>query len=245
MSASPPVVPGDPPAPESADGIGPGIGTGVHSAVGPARVRTLAGISLGAGILAVVIGVATPVWSGLATVIAGILGVVAVTTGILAWVQSRRAHLPVSPIGVIGLVLGAVATVVVLAGVLMLAFFFVFAERLGDPEPPSVQASAQARALAAEEQELAASGRMAAELLEVVRRPDGTYPAVLAVTTDGRRLITADGLLVADLPGGTEVAYETYVDARRYQLLLFAELGSFASVDSEHGYVEQDAEGGD
>ena len=106
-----------------------------------------------------------------------------------------------------------------------------------------MQASAEARALAAEEQELAVSARMAAERLEVVRGPDRTYPAVLAVTTDGRRLITPDGALIADLPGGTEVTYETYTDASVYRLLLFGEHGSTARVDSEHGYVEQGAEG--
>ena len=49
--------------------------------------------------------------------------------------------------------------------------------------------------------------------------------------------MTPDGLVVAGLPDGTEVNYETTVDGTRYDLVLFGQYGGRVALNSEQGIV--------
>lgn len=169
-----------------------------------------------------------------------VFGGLALAAAIVAIVRYRRAGRPAPPVGVAGIVLSGLALALTLLSLLQFAFFFVFAERLETPPEPVTSAQAAAEQ-AATEREFAEVAAASAEMLEVVRLPDGSYPTRLAVTTDQRQLISPDGVVIADLPFDTSVNYEVYVDATQYQLLLFGPNGTRAEVDSEDGItVEHD-----
>ena len=169
-----------------------------------------------------------------------LFGGLALAAAIVAIVRYRRAGRPAPPVGVAGIVLSGLALALTLLSLLQFAFFFVFAERLETPQEPVTSAQAAAEQ-AATEREFAEVAAASAEMLEVVRLPDGSYPTRLAVTTDQRQLISPDGVVIADLPFDTSVNYEVYVDATQYQLLLFGPNGTRAEVDSEDGItVEHD-----
>jgi hypothetical protein len=163
-----------------------------------------------------------------------VVGGIALAAAIVALVRYRRAGRSAPPVGIAGLVVSIVSLVIVGLGVLQFAVIYAFAERL--EEPPAVVSSSQAAAeQAATEREFAEAARASSDMLEVVRLPDGTYPTRLAVTTDDRQLISPNGVVIADLPFGTSVHYEVYVDATQYRLLLFGPNGTRAEVDSEDG----------
>ena len=165
-------------------------------------------------------------------VVHAVLAGIALTSAIVAIVRFRRAGRPAPPVGIAGLVLAIVALATVALGVLQFAFFFVFAERL-EPPPEPTSSSEAALQQAATEEEFAEVARTAAEALEAVRLADGTFPEVLAVTTDQRDLITPEGVEIVELPSDTSVTYEVYTDATQYRLLLFGPHGTRARIDSE------------
>ena len=133
-----------------------------------------------------------------------VFGGLALAAAIVAIVRYRRAGRPAPPVGVAGIVLSGLALALTLLSLLQFAFFFVFAERLETPPEPVTSAQAAAEQ-AATEREFAEVAAASAEMLEVVRLPDGSYPTRLAVTTDQRQLISPDGVVIADLPFDTSV----------------------------------------
>ena len=169
-----------------------------------------------------------------------VLGGGALAAAIVAIVRYRRVGRTAPAIGIAGVVISGLALALTVISLLQFALIYVFAERL-EPPPEPVSSSQAAAEQAATEREFAEVADASAEMLEVVRLPDGSYPTRLAVTTDERQLISPDGVVIADLPFGTSVKYAVYVDATQYQLLLFGPNGTRAEVDSEDGItVEHD-----
>ena len=163
-----------------------------------------------------------------------VLGGGALTAAIVAIVRYRRVGRTAPAIGIAGVVISGLALALTVISLLQFALIYVFAERL-EPPPEPVSSSQAAAEQAATEREFAEVAHASAEMLEVVRLPDGSYPTRLAVTTDQSQLISPDGVVIADLPFGTSVKYAVYVDATQYQLLLFGPNGTRAEVDSEDG----------
>ena len=194
--------------------------------------RALAWVALVIGIVSMLTSLNLFLREPLELVVHALLGGIALTAAIVAIVRFRRAGRPAPPVGIAGLVLAIVSLAIVTLGALQFAFFYVFAERLETPPKP-VSSSEAALQQAATEDEFADVAQTAAEALEAVRLSDGTFPEVLAVTTDQRDLITPEGVEIAELPSDTIVNYEVYTDATQYRLLLFGPNGTRARVDSE------------
>jgi hypothetical protein len=174
-------------------------------------------------------------------VVCVLLAAIGVAAGIVAVVRVRRRGRPAPAVGVAGLVVSAIALVLACFGVLQFAFLFVFSERLESPEPTLSSAEVAAEQAATEREYRAVAGT-AANALESVRLPDGTYPTRLAVTTDHAQLITPDGEVIAELPFDTDVGYTVYMDATKYDLRLFGPNGTRAVVDSEDGITVEHVE---
>ena len=228
MSASSPGAPSDPTTAQTG------------APVRPRGAGALAWSSLVVGIIAALGAFNMFVPDPIIMVVRFVLGGLALAAGIVAIVWSRRSGRPAPPVGITGVVLSGLALTFTFVSLLQFAFFYVFAERL-EPPPEPVSSAQAAAEQAATEREFAEIASTSAEMLEVVRLPDGSYPTRLAVTTDERQLISPDGVVIADLPFGTSVEYSVYVDATQYQLLLFGPNGTRAEVDSEDGItVEHD-----
>lgn len=58
------------------------------------------------------------------------------------------------------------------------------------------------------------------------------------MTTDAATLMTPDGIMLTDIPPGTQVLYSTSSDRLEYSLTLFGPLGAVATVDSATRVVE-------
>ena len=230
MSASAPGAPSDP---ATAD-------PGSTAPAAPGWGIALSWISLVIGIVTVLTSLNLFLADPIGLLVRAVLGGVALAAAIVALVRYRRAGRSAPPIGIAGLVVSIVSLVIVGLGVLQFTLIYVFAERLEPPSEP-VSSSQAAAEQAATEREFAEVAHASAEMLELVRLPDGSYPTRLAVTTDQSQLISPDGVVIADLPFGTSVKYAVYVDATQYQLLLFGPNGTRAEVDSEDGItVEHD-----
>ncbi|MDR6906364.1 hypothetical protein J2X63_002050 [Agromyces sp. 3263] len=174
-------------------------------------------------------------------VVCAVLAASGLATGIIAVVRMRRRSRSATGIGIAGLVVSAIALVLACLGALQFALLFVFAERLESPEPTRSSAEVAAEQAATEREYRAVAGA-AADRLEAVRLPDGTYPTRLAVTTDQQQLITPDGEVIAELPFDTEVGYTVYMDATTYELRLFGPNGTRAVVDSHDGITVEHVE---
>lgn len=90
----------------------------------------------------------------------------------------------------------------------------------------------------AERLELAQSVGTATFVLRQIASPDGTWPASLAITTDGTTLMSPDGIILAPIPAGAQVLYSTSSDGSEYSLTLIGPSGVTASVLSTTGQVE-------
>ena len=207
----------------------------------PRGTTALAWTSLVLGILAILGSVNLFLADPLTIVVCALLAAIGLTTAIVEVVRVRRGGRPAPAIGVAGLVVSAIALVLTCFGVLQFAFLFVFAERLEPPEPTHSSAEIAAEQ-AATEREYTAVAQTAADALESVRLPDGSYPVRLAVTTDQQQLITPDGEVIAELPFDTDVGYTVYMDATKYDLRLFGPNGTRAVVDSEDGITVEHVE---
>lgn len=86
--------------------------------------------------------------------------------------------------------------------------------------------------------ELAQSVGTATFVLRQIASPDGTWPASLAITTDGTTLMSPDGVILAPIPAGAQVLYSTSSDGSEYSLTLIGPSGVTASVLSTTGQVE-------
>lgn len=120
-------------------------------------------------------------------------------------------------------------------------------EQLASEDAPAVDAAAAAPAaeqpnavdpIEAERLELAQSVGTATFVLRQIASPDGTWPASLAITTDGTTLMSPDGVILAPIPAGAQVLYATSSDGSEYSLTLIGPSGVTASVLSTTGQVE-------
>lgn len=120
-------------------------------------------------------------------------------------------------------------------------------EKLASEVEPAAEAPAAAPAaeqptavdpIEAERLELAQSIGTATFVLRQIASPDGTWPASLAITTDGTTLMSPDGVMLAPIPAGAQVLYSTSSDRREYSLTLIGPSGVSASVVSTAGIVE-------
>ncbi|MFE5670922.1 hypothetical protein ACFQ58_04840 [Agromyces sp. NPDC056523] len=75
-------------------------------------------------------------------------------------------------------------------------------------------------------------------MLRQIASADGTWPGSLAVTTDGTRLMSPDGITLAPIPPGAQVLYSTSSDRREYSLTLIGPLGVSTSYLSSTGAIE-------
>lgn len=231
MSAAPPSSTPPPPAPSAP---APDAGTTappppVTSASG--RLTVLGAVALIVGIITTVITLTSPFRDPIATAILTVLAVFAIVAGRMVQVRARRIGQP-STIPLAAFLLGVISTALLAISIVQTVFLLVFAERL-EPEPVDPAAIVQLQE--DERAELEASARLAVETLDVVRGTDGTYPADLAVTTRGDRLLTPEGVAIAGLPGGTEVNYETFADGTGYNLVLRGRHGTVVTADSTGG----------
>jgi len=178
-------------------------------------------VSLVVGICAALLTMVTPFRDPIATGGLAALAVLALVLGIVVRVRAVRAGQRATN-AFIGIILSVVALALLAISFIPYLFMSVLAERFDEPPaaPPSV-----VRPVDDELRQLEA------------QQATGTYPTTLAVTTDGDRLMTPDGLVVAGLPDGTEVNYETSVDGTRYDLVLFGQYGGRVALNSEQGIV--------
>jgi len=190
-------------------------------------------VSLVVGICAALLTMVTPFRDPIATGGLAALAVLALVLGIVVRVRAVRAGQRATN-AFIGIILSVVALALLAISFIPYLFMSVLAERFDEPPaaPPSV-----VRPVDDELRQLEASARSAEQMMGVAQQATGTYPTTLAVTTDGDRLMTPDGLVVAGLPDGTEVNYETSIDGTRYDLVLFGQYGGRVALNSEQGIV--------
>lgn len=103
---------------------------------------------------------------------------------------------------------------------------------------PAPTASSSLDPLEAERLALGQSVGTASFVLRQTASPDGTWPASLAVTTDGTTLMSPDGVILAPIPPGAQVLYSTSSDRREYSLTLIGPSGVTATLVSTTGIVE-------
>lgn len=189
--------------------------------------------SLVIGICAALLTMVTPFRDPIATGGLALLAVLALALGIVVRVRAVRAGERATN-AFIGIILSVVALALLAISFIPYLFMSVLAERMEETPaaPPAV-----VRPVDDELRQLEASARSAEQMMGVAQRSTGTYPATLAVTVDGGRLITPDGLVVAGLPDGAEVNYETSVGGTRYELVLFGQYGGRVALNSEQGVV--------
>jgi len=242
MSTAPPSsTPPAPPAPTAPRGdAAPGDDDRAPATVVPQRAPAVTGwldalgtVSLVTGICAALLTMVTPFRDPIATGGLAALAVLALVLGIVVRVRAVRAGARATN-AFIGIILSVVALALLAISFIPYLFMSVLAERF-DEAPAAPPAMVQP--VDDELRQLEASARSAEQMMGVARRTTGTYPTTLATTTDGNRLITPDGLVVAGLPDGTEVNYETSVDGTRYDLVLFGQYGGRVAVNSEQGIV--------
>ncbi|MFE6254485.1 hypothetical protein [Agromyces sp. NPDC057865] len=245
MSAAPPSsTPPAPPAPASRAARVPATPTGdvdsMPVTVVPQRppavtgwLDTLGTVSLVVGICAALLTMVTPFRDPIATGGLAALAVLALVLGIVVRVRAVRAGQRATN-AFIGIILSVVALALLAISFIPYLFMSVLAERFDEPPaaPPAV-----VRPVDDELRQLEASARSAEQMMGVAQQTTGMYPTTLAVTTDGDRLMTPDGLVIAGLPDGTEVNYETSIDGTRYDLVLFGQYGGRVALNSEQGIV--------
>ena len=190
-------------------------------------------VSLVVGICAALLTMVTPFRDPIATGGLAALAVLALVLGIVVRVHAVHAGERATN-AFIGIILSVVALALLAISFIPYLFMSVLAERV-DAEPAAPPAVV--RPVDDELRQLEASARSAEQMMGVAKQATGTYPTTLAVTTDGDRLMTPDGLVVAGLPDGTEVNYETSVDGTRYDLVLFGQYGGRVALNSEQGIV--------
>ncbi|MGR2752804.1 DUF4190 domain-containing protein [Agromyces arachidis] len=208
----------------------------------PTGVRLAAVLSMLLGALAALLLIGAPLAVlSPSSVLFALPGVAAVVLGIVAWRWSRRAQRRTSPMAIAGLWMGAVSVVL---GSIPFLLISLLAEPLGEAEPAPESSEQRMSAIAAEEEELDRAVYLAADRLILLRADDaatddaagpnrtaGRFPAELAVTTDGDRLLTVDGDELVELPEGTQVRYESWGDGMHFALGLTGTLGASARID--------------
>lgn len=120
------------------------------------------------------------------------------------------------------------------------------ANSANQPSAPAVDTGAAAEPdaaaaldpLEAERLELGQSVGTAAFVLEQTASADGTWPASLAITTDGATLLSPGGIVLAPIPAGAQVLYSTSSDRSEYSLTMIGPSGVTATVTSTTGVVE-------
>jgi len=232
MSAAPPsrTTPRTPLA-EPDDDPAPTVVTPQRPPAVSGWLDALATASLVTGIAAALITLVTPSRDPLATGGLALLALVGLVLGAIVRIRAERAA-ERAPSAFLGIILSVVALALLAISFVPYLFMSVLSER-PEPEPAPPAAVEQLD----EQRRLEASARLAMQTLDATQRSTGAYPAALALTTDGDRLLTPDGFVVTELPPGTEVSYEASVDGTRYDLVLFGVLGGRVAVDSEQGIV--------
>ncbi|MGR2752822.1 hypothetical protein [Agromyces arachidis] len=103
---------------------------------------------------------------------------------------------------------------------------------------PAAEEAAALDPLESERLELAQSLGTATFVLRQTVSPDGTWPAYLAITTDGTTLMSPDGIILAPIPPGAEVLYSTSSDRTEYSLTMIGHSGVTATYVSSAGVIE-------
>lgn len=106
-------------------------------------------------------------------------------------------------------------------------------ESAAAPEP-----AAPTDPLEAERLELGQSLGTATFVLRQTAPAGGTWPAALAITTDGTTLMSPDGIILAPIPAGAQVLYSTSSDRTAYSLTLIGPSGVTTTFDSTTGVIE-------
>ena len=238
MSAAPPSsttpAPAAPPVPASpSDGDQPITVVSQRPPAVTGWLDALGTVSLVVGIVAAMLTLVTPFRDPTATGGLAALAALALALGLVVRVRAVRAGQRATN-AFIGIILSVVALALLAISFVPYLFMSVLAER-GD-ELPAVPPSV-VQPVDDELRQLEASARVTGQMLDAARQTTGTYPTTLAVTTDGDLLLTLDGFVVAGLPDGTEVTYETSVDGTRYDLVFFGQYGGSVALDSEQGIV--------
>ena len=238
MSAAPPSsttpAPAAPPVPTSpSDGDQPVTVVSQRPPAVTGWLDALGTVSLVVGIVAALLTLVTPFRDPAATGGLAALAALALALGLVVRVRAVRAGQRATN-AFIGIILSVVALALLAISFVPYLFMSVLAER-GD-ELPAVPPSV-VQPVDDELRQLEASARVTGQMLDAARQTTGTYPTTLAVTTDGDLLLTLDGFVVAGLPDGTEVTYETSVDGTRYDLVFFGQYGGSVALDSEQGIV--------
>ena len=238
MSAAPPSsttpAPAAPPMPASpSDGDQPITVVSQRPPAVTGWLDALGTVSLVVGIVAAMLTLVTPFRDPTATGGLAALAALALALGLVVRVRAVRAGQRATN-AFIGIILSVVALALLAISFVPYLFMSVLAER-GD-ELPAVPPSV-VQPVDDELRQLEASARVTGQMLDAARQTTGTYPTTLAVTTDGDLLLTLDGFVVAGLPDGTEVTYETSVDGTRYDLVFFGQYGGSVALDSEQGIV--------
>ncbi|MGW4929644.1 hypothetical protein ACWEOH_10850 [Agromyces sp. NPDC004153] len=236
-SSTPPAAPAPPVPPATA--AAPSDGDQPITVVPQRRpavtgwLDALGTVSLVVGIAAALLTMVTPFRDPIATGGLAALAVLALVLGLVVRVRAVGAHQRATN-AFIGIILSVVALALLAISFVPYLFMSVLAERGDAPPaaPPSV-----VRPVDDELRQLEASARVAEQMLDAARQTTGTYPTTLAVATNGDLLLTLDGFVVAGLPDGTEVDYETSVDGTRYDLVFFGQYGGSVALDSEQGIV--------
>ena len=104
------------------------------------------------------------------------------------------------------------------------------------PAPAPEEAAADP--LESERLELGQSLGTATFVLGRTASVDGTWPASLAITTDGTTLMSPDGIILAPIPAGAQVLYSTSSDRTEYSLTLIGPSGVTATYVSSTGMIE-------
>ena len=238
MSAAPPSsttpAPAAPPVPASpSDGDQPITVVSQRPPAVTGWLDALGTVSLVVGIVAALLTLVTPFRDPTETGGLAALAALALALGLVVRVRAVRAGQRATN-AFIGIILSVVALALLAISFVPYLFMSVLAER-GD-ELPAVPPSV-VQPVDDELRQLEASARVTGQMLDAARQTTGTYPTTLAVTTDGDLLLTLDGFVVAGLPDGTEVTYETSVDGTRYDLVFFGQYGGSVALDSEQGIV--------
>jgi hypothetical protein len=111
----------------------------------------------------------------------------------------------------------------------------------GEPSGHAVvapEASESTDPLEAERLELGQSLGTATFVLRQTASADGTWPAALAITTDGTTLMSPNGIILAPIPAGAQVLYSTSSDRAEYSLTLIGPSGVTATFVSTTGVIE-------
>lgn len=106
------------------------------------------------------------------------------------------------------------------------------------PATPTTPPPAPTSDLEAERLELGQSLGTASFVLRQTAAEDGTWPASLAITTDGSTLMSPDGIILAPIPAGAQVLYSTSSDRTEFSLTLIGPSGVSATYVSTSGVVE-------